>query len=217
MTVDRAGTGRADRVTARPAALPRFDRWAASYDASQLQAVLYRRAHDAVMRQAQRRVRDPGRILDVGCGTGRLADRLGTVYRHATVVGLDASAEMIRHAAARPARCPVRFVCAAAECLPFAGAVFDLVVITLSLSHWRDQAAGLSEVSRVMAPQATLLVADVVPARLPSPRTSSDGRRDLRRLLQVLTACRLRTGHIEPVRSITIAADVTLIMAGKGS
>lgn len=40
-------------------------------------------------------------------------------------------------------------------------AALDLVVVTLSVSRWADKAAGLAEIGRVMAPGATLMVADV--------------------------------------------------------
>lgn len=108
----------------------RFDRWAASYDLSQLQTLLYGPVHDAVLRCAHQHIPKPGVILDVGCGTGRLAGRLAS---------------------------------ALAAQLPFADAVFDLVVATLTVSHRGDQAAGIAELSRVMAPGGVLVVADVCP------------------------------------------------------
>jgi hypothetical protein len=43
----------------------RFDSWAATYDLSQLQTVLYGRVHDAVLPYARRRVPDPGAISRV--------------------------------------------------------------------------------------------------------------------------------------------------------
>jgi Methyltransferase domain len=85
-------------VVARPGWIGRFDCWAAGYDASQLQAVLYGRAHDAVLGYARRHAQHPGRILDVGCGTGRLAKRIASVYPRACVVGVDASTGMIKKA-----------------------------------------------------------------------------------------------------------------------
>ena len=62
--------------TCCPGFTRRFDDWAASYDLSPLQAVLYGPVHDAVLRYARQHVRHPGMILDVGCGTGRLSARL---------------------------------------------------------------------------------------------------------------------------------------------
>jgi ubiquinone/menaquinone biosynthesis C-methylase UbiE len=135
----------------RPEPDHRFDHWAASYELSQLQTVLYGPVHDAALRYARQHVPHPGAILDVGCGTGRLPARLASAYRQAHVAGVDASAAMIRNAVTAPAPHRARLAAALAEQLPFADAAFDLVVATLSVSHWSDKAAGLAELSRVMA------------------------------------------------------------------
>jgi SAM-dependent methyltransferase/DNA-binding MarR family transcriptional regulator len=194
----------------------RFDCWAASYDLSQLQTVLYGPVHDAVVRYARQHVQDPGAILDVGCGTGRLPARLASSYCRARVVGVDASAGMIRSAVTAPASHGGCFVAAEAELLPFADAVFDLVVVTLSLSHWRDRAAGLGEVGRVMAPGATLVAADACPVRRSRPVTGW-GRRGMpgrpEELAALIAAGGLRVEHAEPIRSVALIADAVLVAA----
>jgi ubiquinone/menaquinone biosynthesis C-methylase UbiE len=101
--------------------------------------------------------------LDVGCGTGLLAARLAAAFAGARVAGVDPSAAMIRRAGAARAGSGAGFVTGCAEELPFAGSVFDLVVVTLSMSHWCDMAAGLGQIRRVMAPGATLVAAETVP------------------------------------------------------
>ena len=147
-----------DHAPAGPGTCPgyarRFGDWAASYDLSPLQTVLYGPVHDAVLRYAREHVRHPGMILDVGCGTGRLSARLASGYDQARVVGIDASTGMIQNAATTTVTRRSRFAAAMAERLPFADAVVDLAV-TLSVSHWRDSAAGLAQISRVMAPDGT--------------------------------------------------------------
>ena len=69
--------------TCCPGYARRFDDWAASYDLSPLQTVLYGPVHDMVLRYARQHVRHPGMILDVGCGTGRLSARLASAYDQA--------------------------------------------------------------------------------------------------------------------------------------
>jgi len=194
----------------------RFDRWAASYDHSQLQTVLYSRVHEAVLRYARRHVQHPRRILDVGCGTGRLVAGLLSGYHHARVVGVDASTGMIRNAGAVPRPGRACFAAAAAERLPFADAAFDLVVATLSVAHWYEQAAGLAEIRRVMAPGAILVVADVSAGRRCQPLTAGPRRRKswLRRGLPSLIAgSGLHVEHVELIRAVAHIADAALVAA----
>jgi SAM-dependent methyltransferase len=89
----------------------------------------------------------PGeRILDLGCGDGRLTARLTAAG--ANVVGVDASAAMVRAAKALG----VTAVEASAEKLPYSDASFDAVFSNAAL-HWvRDQDAMMAEVLRVLKP-----------------------------------------------------------------
>lgn len=148
-------------VARYPGAATRFDRWAAHYDASQLQRVLYEPVHQAV---AARVVR-PGRVLDVGCGTGRLLRRVADRHGGHDLAGVDASGRMAARAQAAVRSATV--VVARAEQLPFVDSLFDVVLVTLSLSHWDDPHAGLAEISRVCVPHGVVIVADVMrPAEL---------------------------------------------------
>ena len=194
----------------------RFDGWAASYNHSQLQAVLYGPVHDAVLRYTRQHVQHPGWILDVGCGTGRLPARLASGYRQARVAGVDASTEMIKHAG--PPAVPQRalFAAAAAEQLPFADAVFDLVVVTLSVSHWHDKSAGLAEIGRVMAPGATLVAAEVCRARPAHPHIAWTWHRKPRltpELPSLIAAGGFRVEHVEPIQSVTLMTNAALVAA----
>jgi SAM-dependent methyltransferase len=51
---------------------------------------------------------------------------------------------------------------ATAEALPFADGQFDLVFSTMTFHHWADQAKGVSEVARVLAPGGRWLLCDFV-------------------------------------------------------
>jgi ubiquinone/menaquinone biosynthesis C-methylase UbiE len=104
--------------TGRPEIVRRFDDWAASYDLSAWQTALYGPVHAAVVHYARRQVPYPAMILDVGCGTGRLAARLVSVYGQARVVGVDASTGMIQSAAATTVPYRSRFAVAMAEDCP---------------------------------------------------------------------------------------------------
>jgi SAM-dependent methyltransferase len=89
----------------------------------------------------------PGeRILDLGCGDGKLTQRIAA--NGATVVGVDTSAEMVD--AARSLGIVVME--ASAESLPFSDHAFDAVFSNATL-HWvRDHNAMMAEVRRVLKP-----------------------------------------------------------------
>jgi len=81
------------------------------------------------------------RILDVGCGNGRATSEIAARSSAGTVVGIDASEEMIAYAIGHYRRDNLRFQVADARHLPF-HAEFDLVV-SFNALHWipeQDQA-----------------------------------------------------------------------------
>ncbi|NMH91020.1 class I SAM-dependent methyltransferase [Pseudonocardia bannensis] len=88
----------------------------------------------------------PALLLDVGCGTGRLAAaaRAGG----AEVVAADAVREMVAHAG----RAASGAVCAALPDLPFADAAFDAVLGAFVVNHVADPVAAVAELARVTRP-----------------------------------------------------------------
>ncbi len=154
----------------------RFDRWASSYDRGFEQWVFFRPLYAGVLRIAAEVAPAPGRVLDVGCGTGLLLRSAALRYPEASLAGVDPSAEMIRVAAARdlpPAEgLPsgvLEFSHAQAEHLPFPDGRFGLVLSTMSFHHWADQKQGLREAARVLAPGGVFLLADHFVTRLQRP------------------------------------------------
>jgi SAM-dependent methyltransferase len=146
------------------AAVAKFDARAATYEHSVLQSILYIPAQQRALQLAQRLMPQPRRVLDIGCGTGRLLRQARQQYPMAALVGVDLAWGMVATAtAAARAELAIRHIHAAAERLPFAGRVFDLVVATMSLRHWADLAAGIAEIDRVLAPGGVLIVADLFP------------------------------------------------------
>ncbi len=111
-----------------------------------------------------------GRVLEVGCGPGRLSIALAG-RRGLEVTGLDLDPAMIERARASAARTGdsqgPSFRVGDVAALPFPDGTFDLVVSTFSLHHWADPTAGLVEIGRVLRPGAHALVWDFRPgARL---------------------------------------------------
>lgn len=86
------------------------------------------------------------RILDIGCGTGRLAVPLSGTHR---VVGLDPSRDMLAMARGKGGR--AAFVRGDACALPFRGGSFDLALAVMVVHLVRDAAAAVREMARVAA------------------------------------------------------------------
>ncbi len=150
--------------------MARFDRRAPRYDRGFEQWVFFRPVYRGVVRLAGQAAPDPGRVLDVGCGTGALLHLAAAQYPGAELYGVDASAEMI-HVASASNVSPetMRFGQARAEALPFPDDHFGLVLSTMSFHHWADQRQGLREAARVLAPGGVFLLADHFVTRLHHP------------------------------------------------
>jgi ubiquinone/menaquinone biosynthesis C-methylase UbiE len=148
-----------------------FDRWASSYEDNTLQQHLFVPVQQTALQLALQLLPHPRRILDVGCGTGRLLRQARPRYPTAELVGVDLAGQMVATAsAATPTRLAVRYVHGRAECLPFTNEVFDLIFATLSLRHWTDLPAGIAEIGRVLTPGGVAVLADVFPScRRPGP------------------------------------------------
>jgi SAM-dependent methyltransferase len=143
-----------------------FDAWAPTYERSALQPTLYVPAQQRALQLAGQLMPRPRRVLDVGCGTGRLLRQARQQYPSAMLVGVDLAWGMVARAAAVTAEeLAIRHLRAAADRLPFADRTFDLVVVTMSLRHWTDPAAGIAQVDRVLVLGGVLVVADVLPTR----------------------------------------------------
>jgi ubiquinone/menaquinone biosynthesis C-methylase UbiE len=98
-------------------------------------------------------------VLDVGCGTGALAQAMSRAAADVTVVGVDVTATMLRHAQAKLGHA-VSIVAGDVAHLPFRSEAFDVVVSASSFHYWTDPSAGLAEVARVLRPGGRLVVTD---------------------------------------------------------
>jgi ubiquinone/menaquinone biosynthesis C-methylase UbiE len=97
------------------------------------------------------------RVLDVGCGTGRLAAALQE--RGNRVWGVDPSPEMVALARERGVNAKV----ARAEQLPFKEGWFERAVLWLTV-HLLDRPQAFAELRRVLAPEGLALIATFDPS-----------------------------------------------------
>jgi ArsR family transcriptional regulator len=103
-----------------------------------------------------------GRLLDIGTGTGRIAELLADRAEH--VVALDKSTEMLRLARARLQGFPpqkVELVQGDFASLPFGEDAFDTVVLHQVLHYAQEPAQALAEAARVCRPGGRIAVVDL--------------------------------------------------------
>jgi SAM-dependent methyltransferase len=99
-------------------------------------------------------------VLDVGCGTGRLAVALAE--RGARVWGVDPSEEMLQQARSNAAG-KAAFKHAHAEALPFKDGWFDRAVLRLVV-HLVDRPPAFREIARVLGPGGRIVIATFDPS-----------------------------------------------------
>ncbi|MEO1057744.1 MAG: class I SAM-dependent methyltransferase [Actinomycetota bacterium] len=137
-----------------------FDRWSRTYDSPTLQRLTYRPLHDAVSRRLVRT--QPAVLLDLGCGTGQLTQRLVHDLPQSRVVGLDLSAGMIRRASDRHAPAgDATLLQANAMHLPFPANTFDAVVCTESFHWYPNQQQVLDGLADVVRPGGHVVIVSV--------------------------------------------------------
>lgn len=97
------------------------------------------------------------RVLDVGCGEGRMCRWFAT--QGATPTGLDPTPELL--AEARAQHPDGHYVQAGAEEVPFDEASFDLVLTYLTLIDIEDYQEAIREMARVLRPGGRLVIANL--------------------------------------------------------
>jgi SAM-dependent methyltransferase len=137
--------------------VPDFGARAQVYDTLRPTDASWRQAFEALVELGDLRGR---RVLDIGCGTGRLLEAL-VEKAHAKAWGVDASSEMVAIARETlPAGVGIRR--AEAEQLPFRDAWFDRVTMSLVL-HLLDGPRALAEARRVLPDDGRIAISTFHP------------------------------------------------------
>lgn len=129
---------------------------ASLYD--RLMGLLFGGFYDGIARDVAATAPAGGRVLDVGCGPGHVAAHLAA--RGLDVTGIDLDPAMVEQARRRLGSRAALAVADVAA-LPFEDASFHVVLSTLSMHHWADTPAGLSEIARVLRPDGVALIYDL--------------------------------------------------------
>jgi malonyl-CoA O-methyltransferase len=174
-------------------------------------AALQRRSASDLMRPIEE-AGIHGTVLDLGCGTGNLTGLLlAALARPEAVIALDIAPAMLDAARDKLGRSlntgsRIDYVCADAECLPFANASLDGVYSNLAL-QWCDRLDRvLTGLKRIMKPGSPLIFSTFGPQTLNELKNAwaeADDlphvnafhtERELLRLLQTagFSACRIR-------------------------
>ena len=140
--------------------------WAGPYDALTNHLLQPSQKSIGVLSQ----VKAGDRVLDVGCGSGRLTLAAQSwVGENGEAVGIDPSPEMIEVARqnAKRAGSKAKFELGLAESLPFPDGSFDVVLNRLMLHHLPGdlKQRGLAEMRRMLKPGGLCLVVDFEPPK----------------------------------------------------
>ena len=95
-------------------------------------------------------------ILDIGTGTGLVAQEARRVTEHATIVGGDISIRQLRYA--KEVTSGIQFVQHSIDQMPFKGEQFDAVICSMVLEHVESLLEAVSEIARILEKGGTLLI-----------------------------------------------------------
>ena len=136
-----------------------FNLWAPYYDCW-FTTFFYQAIHHRLLAYVE--LPKHASVLDIGCGTGLLLNRLAAKLTTVKGIGLDLSPLMLRRARAQN-RFHKRliFVSGNTESLCFAEEQFDAVFCTMSFLHYPQPQQVLHQISRVLADGGKFYLVDV--------------------------------------------------------
>ena len=198
---DPGGIFRLDRAGVRAS----FDRASAGYESA---AGLQARVAAELLERLAVFAFEPGVVLDLGAGTGRVTRELKRRYRRALVIALDLAPGMLREAR-RHQQWWRRFerLCADALRLPLADGSVDIVFSNLMLQWCQPLDTALAECRRVLKPDGFFAFSTFGPDTLHELRGAwarADGYNHVNHFVDVheVGDALVRAGLMEPVLDV---------------
>ncbi len=158
-----------------------FDCWAGFYDLT-LTSVFYQAVHRRLLESIELPSESAQPyVLDLGCGTGKLFNRIAREQPTWTGLGLDLSPDMIAQAhRANQAPERMRFQVGNAVALSQEDNCFDAVFNTITFLHYPEPERVLAEVRRVLKPGGRYYLADFAPRWAETPEVLAQGMSPIR-------------------------------------
>lgn len=112
---------------------------------------------------------NPKKILDIGAGTGQLAEHLNKLYPTASIYNLDLAEQRLQISKRNEHRLAI---CTDMHTLPFIDECFDLITTNLCW-HWINNVSQtISEAHRVLKPNGAIVLASLGPDSLHELKTA---------------------------------------------
>jgi arsenite methyltransferase len=185
------------------------------------------RINDAVY--GRLRLPPDARVLEIGCGNGKLLPQIMALAPGLVFHGIDISEAMVSEAAAFNrellAAGRAAFRCASSTAIPFEDVTFDRAVAINVTYFWPEPVRDLAEIRRVLKPDGLLAVASLTPEGAAHLVKGGEPFRAYpeAELRALFVAAGFRTVDVEDYREITPQPDGStversfhIVLAGNG-
>ena len=106
-------------------------------------------------------------ILDIGSGSGLLAQAIQNIIPQATIIGIDPLPKMLQLAKENTSAETLQPILGVSEKIPLNGNVVDVIVSRFSIHYWNTPQDGIAEIWRVLKPGGKVVI-DSLNSEFPS-------------------------------------------------
>lgn len=139
--------------------IKQFTQWAENYD-NPLTSITFQQTNSQIVKLLNPNPNSS--LLDVGCGSGILIQKLLSLSRNLKLYGLDITPKMIEVAKKKFISCSnVKISLGSAIKMPYENNSFDYVICASSFHHHPDPLQSAKEMVRVLKPGGKLLILDM--------------------------------------------------------